>query len=114
MAPESGETRPPVLSHFQAARLQKARQEGRSVITLSPDLNQTQCEARLGPEQVVFPEGQRLSWADVDEIARSDATCFVVENGTVRRVQFYSEAQKRFYSLLPTERGAPTMLVAGF
>ncbi len=102
-----------VLSHFQARPLLEARREGKSAALTSLDLNRTQSEVRLEPQGVVFPDGQRLAWADVEAIADNDSTCFLVQGSTPQRIQFFSESLNRFYSLMPTER-APTMLVAGF
>jgi predicted methyltransferase len=63
-------------------------------------------------EAVVFPNGEMLSWELVTEIAGNENNCFWVENGEMERIQAYSEAFERVYTLYPTP-SAPTMLVSG-
>src|SRR5438309_6646031 len=101
-----------VLSHFQAAPMLTARKEGRDVVTASLDLGLTPSEVRLEPEGVLFPDGQHLAWPSIEDISENEVTCFVVEEDTAAKVQFFSPTLNRFYSLMPTER-APTMLVSG-
>lgn len=102
-----------VLSHYQAKPLLQAHKEGQEHAVVSLDLNLSQSDVTLEPDGVRFPDGQKLSWESIEEIAEHDATCFVVENNAAERVQFFSPALNRFYSLMPTER-APTMLLSGF
>jgi predicted methyltransferase len=104
---------PVVISHWQAKPLLQARQAGQSVIAISLDLNLTQSEVRLEAEGVVLPDGQRLAWEQVTEIAENEATCFQVQDSRLERIQFFSPSLNRFYSLMATER-APTMLLSGF
>jgi predicted methyltransferase len=110
-----GESRGPgliVLSHRQVAPLLNAREEGQSAAVTSLDLGLTESEVRLEPEGVAFPYGQRLPWGGIEEIREGEPVCFVVQDGTVEKVQFFSEAFNRFYSLMATDR-APTMLLSG-
>lgn len=102
-----------VLSHLHAAPLIEGRVGGREIVATSLDLNRSTSDVRLDGEGVAFPDGQRLSWADVEEIRENDATCYLVQDSAIERIQFYSEFTGRFYSLLATG-GAPTMLIAGF
>lgn len=101
-----------VISQSQVAAILKARAEARASTTTSLDLGLSQVEVNLEPGGVVFPDGQRLDWECVEEISRSETTCFSVENGRAEKVQFFSPKLNRFYSLMPTER-APTMLLSG-
>lgn len=85
----------------------------------SPDLGLTELEARLEPECVLLPNGQRIGWELLERVRDSKTSgrlsdpCFVVEGDDLREIQVFSEYTNRSYSLLPT-RGAPTMVVAGF
>jgi predicted methyltransferase len=45
-------------------------------------------------------------------ISDSPRSCFLVEEEGLRKVQIFSEATNRLYSLMPTQ-GPPTMLVSG-
>jgi hypothetical protein len=101
-----------VISHYQAELLLLARKAGKRSEDTSPDLGLTEVEVRLEDAGVLFPGGGRVSWADLEKIARSDTKCFVVEEGSIWDVQFFSEETNWLRSLMPT-RGAPTMLVSG-
>lgn len=102
-----------VLSKLHVQPLIVARREGRPAATVSLDLGLTNAEAALTPAHVTLPDGQALSWQDVDAIAADDAACFLVRDGTARKIHVFSEFLQRPYSLMPTA-GAPTILNAGF
>ncbi len=102
----------PVLSHFQTSSLVQDFSKGKLQSAVSLDLGLTQDEVRLEAGGVLFPDGQHLDWQSVQEIGRQENSCFVVENNTLRKIQFFSELTGRVYSLMPT-RAAPTMLVSG-
>lgn len=100
------------LSHFQIVPLLGARQRGESQVTTSLDLGLTTTEVSLEPERVLFPDGQWLAWEELEEIARSESVCFIVEENQAVKIHRFSDVTNRFYSLMPTER-APTLLVSG-
>jgi predicted methyltransferase len=102
-----------VLSHYAVAPLLLARHEDAAKAETSLDLNRTTSAVELTSEGVAFPGGQRLDWDVLEKIAENETACFVVEDNRAEKVQFFSEALNRFYSLMPTE-GAPTMIAAGF
>jgi predicted methyltransferase len=101
-----------ILSHIQADRILEARQAGNAAIVTSLDLGLTAVEVALEPEGVRLPGEQLLTWQHIEAISGSERGCFVVEDGEPRKIQLFSEASNRLYSLMPTE-GAPTMLVSG-
>ena len=102
-----------VLSHYQAASLLLARRDGQTSAHVSLDLNLSTSVVRLDEAGVGLPDGRRLPWSAVEAIAESPNACFVVsDNGGIEKVQTYSEATGRHYSLYPTAN-APTMLVSG-
>jgi predicted methyltransferase len=103
---------PLALSYFQVRPLLAARNAEDSVVVSSLDLGLTQWELRLEPMGVVLPDGQRLSWSQLGEVADTETVCFQVENNQIAKIQFFSSELNRFYSLMPTDR-APTMLVSG-
>ncbi len=104
---------PLMLSYVQAEGLLKAKRQGISPVRISPDLGVTTVGVTLTPEAVSFPTGEQLSWAGVEKIARTTNNCFIVEDGSVRAIQVFSEETNRQCSLYPT-LGAPSMLIAGF
>jgi predicted methyltransferase len=101
-----------VLSHFQAADLLNARAAHKTTAQVSLDLNRTLSGVEIQEEGVLFPDGQKLDWESLIEMTENESTCYLVEEGKAQRIQYYSEALSRFYSLMPT-RKAPTMLLSG-
>jgi hypothetical protein len=102
-----------VLSHVQAKQLLEARRSGAARWEASPDLNRSRVEVEIGAEGVRFPGGPRVSWHDLETIREAERSCFAVDDGLCEKIQVFSEATNRFYSLMPTGE-APTMLVSGF
>src|SRR5687767_12242230 len=102
-----------VLSHFTVAPLLDGRKQGANSAIASTDLGLTEAEVKLTESAIVFADGQQLGWDAVEEIARTDTTCFHITHGSAERIQIYSPEFERFYSLYPTKR-APTMMAAGF
>ncbi len=102
-----------VLSHVQAATLLAAKDAGCDRVSVSLDLNLSVEKVPLGAEGVSLPDGGLLTWASVRALVKRQGSCYLIEAGQPEKIQFYSEATGRAYSLLATER-APTMLVAGF
>lgn len=101
-----------VLSHFQAAKLLQARATGAPTICISTDLELTQTQAALSPEGILLPDGKRLWWEAIEQIAKDENGCYWVEHGEVSRIQLFSPETGRVYSLYPTA-SAPTMLLSG-
>lgn len=101
-----------VLSYLQAEALLEARQAGEPRAMVSPDLGLTKTEVSIEPDGARFPDGQILTWEALDTISASPRVCFLVVEGAVRKIQLFSEATDRLYSLMPTQ-GVPTMLVSG-
>jgi predicted methyltransferase len=104
--------RPIVLSHRQAAVLDRARQAGQATAEVSLDLGLTSSTVTLQADRILLPGGQSLSWDCVQEIAGSESVCFEIEDNEPYKIQRFSDFLNRFYSLMPTA-GAPTLLVSG-
>jgi len=101
-----------VLSYVQAEGMLEARGAGQDSVEVSLDLGLTTTQVSLEAGGVRLPDGQMLTWQGLETIRGSERGCFVVEDGTPRKIQVFSEEANRLYSLMPTE-GAPTMLVSG-
>ncbi len=101
-----------ILSHFQAEILLAARKDGQAAIQVSPDLGLSSQAILLEPQGACFPGEAILPWHELEDLASNTNSCFVLETGRLRKIQFYSELTGRTYSLYPTA-GAPTMLVSG-
>jgi predicted methyltransferase len=101
-----------VLSHYQADQLLAARRVGATTAVVSPDLRRTTVDVALDEVGVTFPGGETVTWPDLARIAEAERKCFLVEDGQVEEIAFFSETTGWLRSLMPTE-GAPTMLVSG-
>lgn len=101
-----------VLSHFQAASILKARQDGESSVVTSTDLGLAKARVTLRPAGVSLSGGETLDWQSLEEIASHENACFQVQDGRAEKIQGFSELTGRFYSLMPTA-AAPTLLVSG-
>lgn len=103
---------PLVLSHFQVEELIAARAAGRALLSVSLDLERTKSDVILEEARVILPDGQGLRWEALQVVLENELACFEVREGELERIQTYSEAFSRYYSLMPT-RSAPTMLISG-
>jgi len=101
-----------VLSHFQTRQLLMGREAGARHASTSTDLGLTRVEARIEPQGVCFPGGERISWDAIEEINTSENSCFLVEAGEPYKIQRFSDFTNQLFSLMPTPR-APTMLISG-
>jgi len=101
-----------VLSHYQAKKVLDAQLNGMGSVNISLDLGLSTTQLLLHPQGLQLPDGNLLKWIDVEEIAKSSSSCYVIDDESLRAIQFYSEQTDRVYSLYPTS-GAPTMLVSG-
>jgi predicted methyltransferase len=90
----------------------QARAQGQASTQTSLDLGLSQVKVYLEPDRIVLPDGRWLPWPTIEEIAGQETACFVVEGNHAEKIQRFSEALNRFYSLMPTER-APTLLISG-
>src|SRR5205823_4678481 len=106
-------TLPIILSYVQAQPLLEAKRLGQQTAEVSLDLGLTTSTVTITPEDVVFPNGERLSWQVVEKIRKSAVNCFLVEDNEARPIRVFSEYTNRMCSLMPTE-SAPSMLIAGF
>ena len=101
-----------VLSYVQVESLLQARRSGQDAAAASLDLGLTTSAVTIEAAGVCFPDGQSLTWEDVEAIADAQRSCFVVRDNDLYKIQVFSEATDRLYSLMPTRR-APTMLISG-
>jgi len=101
-----------VLSHFQAKVLLDAYKSELASSVVSLDLGLSEIEVFLSESGGGLPDGTTLSWEDVTAVSENENACYVLENGRLEKIQFFSETFNRVYTLYPTEK-APTMLISG-
>ena len=101
-----------VLSYIQAESILQARKVGQEAVVVSLDLGLTTAEVAIGPTGIRLLDGQSLAWEDVEAISETPRGCFVIKDNKPHKIQVFSEATNRLYSLMPTA-GAPTMLLSG-
>ncbi len=109
----SASTAEPIVSHYQAAPLLRARERGDRHAQTSLDLARTTVTVGLFDEGVALGDGTIVEWEVVRSIAESENGCFRVVDGRAEPVKAFSTETQRVYSLMPTPR-APTLLVSGF
>jgi uncharacterized protein len=103
---------PVVLSHHQAIVALDTWHHGMDAVELSLDLGMSNRKLACLSEGLQLPDGNILDWEDLQKIEQTPSSCYLIENGSLRPIQFYSEFTERVYSLYPTS-GAPTMLISG-
>jgi hypothetical protein len=101
-----------VLSFVQAVPILQALRAGATAVTTSLDLNLTQTDLSLTAAGAILPDGQTLAGEQLQEMVDNELACYLVADGQIEKIQFFSEQLNRFYSLMPTA-GAPTMLISG-
>ncbi|MFN8377954.1 MAG: methyltransferase domain-containing protein [Anaerolineae bacterium] len=109
----------PVVSWVQLKPLAAAWKLGEPAVSLSLDLNLTQSAAHLSDEGLHLEAGL-LSWAAIQDVLDDENGCFVLvedsKTGQLKpdKIQVFSQSTRRHCSLYPTEKSAPTLLIAGF
>jgi uncharacterized protein len=101
-----------ILSHYQAQPLLRARKAGETQVRTSFDLNLTQTPADLTGEGLALPDGHLVPWEAIEAAAANETGCFLIEGGSVEKIQTFSEDTGRVITLYPTP-GAPTILISG-
>lgn len=101
-----------VLSYLQARVLAQGQQSGQASVPSSPDLGLTTVKVCLEKDRAIYPDGQWLSWEEVEAIGQDESVCYVVGDEGIEKIQRFSEFLNRVYGLMPT-LGAPTLLVSG-
>ena len=101
-----------VISHVQLRPIIAARRAGLATAATSLDLGLTSQAVQIEDDRVVLTDQAWLAWATVDDITGNPTACYLVEGGDASKIQAYSTALDRLYSLFPTE-GAPTVLISG-
>lgn len=103
---------PVVLSHFQAAEMLAALDAGAATVQSSFNLNLTRVTLPCAEGRVLLPDGAVFERVLLEYVADAENSCYVVEGDELIKIEAFSEAMGRYYSLYPTIN-APTMLISG-
>jgi len=101
------------LSHFQAKPILKAMATKQQQVESTLDLGLSTAVTPITPSTLTLPDGQTLTKTHLEEICDNELACYTVQDNEIEKIQFFSDALNRYYSLMPTE-SAPTMLISGF
>lgn len=101
-----------VVSHYQANKILAAQHKGMTTVSLTLDLGLSIIQLHVDEQGLHLPDGNILKLEDVEEIAESTSSCYIIEEGVPSAIQYYSASTERVYTLYPTT-SAPTMLVSG-
>jgi len=99
-----------IFSHYQVARL--IDENGPPVLPLSTDLGLTKVQVERTESGWLLPNGEILSFAQIQVINEDRNSCFIFTDGQIRKVEAFSNTTYRYYTLMPTSK-APTMLISG-
>lgn len=100
------------LAQPSAQALLTARAQRAPSVSVSLDLNRSFVMVTLTPAGVQIADDWLLPWRDIEQIASDDAGCYACTPSSIHKIQAFSEATQRVYTLYPTT-GAPTMLISG-
>ena len=101
-----------LISHYQAEQLLDAAKKGLKNIEVSLDLNISKTKVSVGNGSFLFPNSQKLEESQLKKPIKDNASCFLVKNNSLVKIQLFSEKTNRFYKLVPT-KDAPTLEISG-
>lgn len=99
-----------IFSHYQTRPLSSSNAS--AIMPLSTDLGLTTLKAERTPEGWLLPDGQILTYTQVDLINEEENGCFSLADSELHKVEAFSAITNRYYSLMPTPK-SPTMLISG-
>jgi predicted methyltransferase len=100
----------PIFSHYQTKPLLASHLP--DIISLSTDLGLSTIQARHCTDGWLLATGDVLTHTQIEKISQEENSCYTLHNGEITKVEIFSPATNRYYSLMPTEE-APTMLISG-
>ena len=101
-----------ILTHLQSQELIAASKAGLKEIEISLDLNKTMSKIKIQDSSFIFPDNQKLDESQLKKPIKDNASCFLVQDGLLVKIQLFSEQTNKFYKLVPTQ-DAPTLEISG-
>jgi len=99
-----------IFSHYQTRLL--AANNTKTILQCSSDLGLSECQVIRSSIGWQFPNGEQLSFAQIEKINNEPNSCFLLIKGEMQKAEGFSPLTNRYYSLMPTSK-APTMLISG-
>ncbi|PWH18802.1 MAG: spermine synthase [Anaerolineae bacterium] len=87
-------------------------QQGKSQAEVSLDLGISTCPVILQPQGILLPDGQHLTWEELQQISESQTTCYQIEQNKPHPIRAIGQASDLPLNLMPTS-AAPTLLLGG-
>ena len=101
-----------IITYHQAKQLLEAKKKGLKETEISLDLNITKSKVRIQDSSFIFPDNQKLNELQLKKPIKDDASCFLVKDSSLVKIQLFSNETNRFYKLVPT-KDAPTIEISG-
>jgi predicted methyltransferase len=99
-----------IFSHYQTEALIDPNLPAKMPLSMDLGISTVTVEKTNSGWQL--PNGETLSFAQIQIINEDKNSCFLFIDGQLRKVEAFSETTYRYYTLMPTKK-APTMLISG-
>lgn len=101
-----------IIFYAQAQQLLEALKKGLKEIEISLNLNKTLSKVNIQDKVFIFPDNQKLEESQLKKPLKDDASCFLIRDNSLIKIQLFSEQTNKFYKLVPT-KDAPTLEISG-
>ena len=101
-----------IISSEQAQQLLESNKKGLKNIEVSLDLNLSKSKIIIENDFFIFPDNQKLEESQLKKPIKDDASCFLIKDDSLIKMQLFSEQTNKFYKLVPT-KDAPTIEISG-
>lgn len=101
-----------ILTRHQAQQLIAASEAGMKETEISLDLNKTLSKVKIHNNRFIFPDSQELEESQLKKPMKDAASCFLIRDNSLLKIQLFSDETNKFYKLVPTN-DAPTIEISG-
>ena len=101
-----------IITSAQALQLLEANKKGLKEAEISLDLSKTLSKVKIQNITFIFPDNQKLEESQLKKPLKDDASCFLVRDNSLVKIQLFSNETNKFYKLVPT-KDAPTIEISG-
>ena len=101
-----------IITQHQAQHLLDTRKKSLKETEISLDLNLTKTKIKSEGDFFIFPGSQKLHESQLKKPIKDNASCFLIEDNALVKIQMFSDETNKFYKLVPT-KDAPTIEISG-